>query len=1664
MWLLSVALAAPEPVTLPATGRHEAIFEIPSFGRYAITAESSQGTQVRVLDRMAGLLAERGQPGERDGRAEVFLDRGDVKVVTVSDPAGTGQVTVRVTPWAEPPTPARLPPERKVASTLGDLETRAYWLDLTGAQGQTAIVLEAAGRYLGDLRLWREGSWLVDASPSCARLEPAPGQPWTRCSLSTSLESGLYLVTAYGGQGEPWTEDQQTQPFELQWGWPTLPAAGQLTDTLGPSGFVRYRLPAEATSAHVALPEVAPVRISMSAAARPFVEGHTASITPESRRPTAQVLDPARSPHVVTVTGPPGQPYTLTWFEPSSGSTTLSKPGRYWVGSLSPSDPADIVDPTAVLYRRTTDGRVIRSAAQALPVSSAGRIERRFNLAERTSLLLEVTEAGPYVIWVEGLHAQLLVKPYLLDPGPEPAVPKPQPDELRLELDPGLYLLELWPREPGIATLHIGHDSWAARARRQIGSAPPAVALRPALQLQTVEIEPQGAMTLQLFSAAREPVGLVVRSLPIDPVDGLPITLLPGETLDLPIAPREAGTLTFSTPSGLPLPLQLDGAPPSGKVSVSAGAHTVRLTHTATGPLTGTLRLLPARVQPDAPLPALEPSVLAQLPKFRELGQARALGVELGPEQRQTVKLGVDRSGLWILESTGLLMTEAAVRTRTQTSLLEASANGAGRNFEIAGYLRSGDYQLTVSALSPSEGHAGLRLRQGLVHDGGEIRDATPARVTVPAGSAVRHPVVIAQAGEYRVRHQGQTRLFQCRLEDAQGWPVTDAPQQACSLTVRLEPGTYALVGLPERVDSRRITTVEPAVASRTPRSGHGPFELTLGEPATHVWVEPAEPGADRVPDVWTAVLPAPVRATLSLSAEMVGELQIGEEVVARLAPGEPWEGELPQGPVRVEVRGARRGTGLPYTLALEPGALVAGMTRAVSVPARLPVAVGQAQVYTLGSDGPRDVRARLLDSSGRVVAANDDRPDDWNFRLSALLQPGQYELVVSEVAETGEQDTVRVSMRAPGEVDGGSLGAGESRTVRPGADAVVVRLDDKSPEIVVARASAGENVGVAIEVQDGGTWRALAHGTGRRAVAVARLAKQPVRVRTWSEDVRGGPVELQILELRSRKVGEGAVGSGVDLGKEHAAVEIAGGAGQFALEGDSRGIWVCPEVGAGCALSSDRWASAGEAGLVLVREGGTVQARRVRLQDGLAAVLPLQGSPQRLDVGPQGLAVLEVRGADTQPMARLGDGPVLVAPRAAIALRERGAQPAALWGEGDGRVLLRTLQRADTVSVQDGAHALVLPARSAVTVGLGGTRDVVASLEAGLFVVAPDGRGQWAEPGPVAAHLRAATGPLWVVNPTEQARIAHLDIRPSAGGAALVYGSPHEGLHGARETWSMPVPADQPDSVIEVRGSAEATLVRDDGVVLRGSRLPVGPGGILSLEVEPGPALAWVARPGESGPVREVQESVVLELRAGATAPLRGDAVRLELSPPGPGATSLVAPCPAVATVEIPGGWSRTAVLSGGDRLDLWIADPEKPAIVHLRALAGTVLYGELVSSHASASPTGEGLGPEVLLAPGGSAWFSFRVPRQGQVGLGARAAAERVDAVLHDVAGRELARGLVILQDLAPGEYLLSLSQPAGTAPVRARPAVVGLDPPPTTPPLDVIEQYRALAGETP
>ena len=134
----------------------------------------------------------------------------------------------------------------------------------------------------------------------------------------------------------------------------------------------------------------------------------------------------------------------------------------------------------------------------------------------------------------------------------------------------------------------------------------------------------------------------------------------------------------------------------------------------------------------------------------------------------------------------------------------------------------------------------------------------------------------------------------------------------------------------------------------------------------------------------------------------------------------------------------------------------------------------------------------------------------------------------------------------------------------------------------------------------------------------------------------------------------------------------------------------------------------------------------------------------------------------------------------------------------------------------------------------------------------------------------------------------------------------------------------------------------------------------------------------------------------------------------------------------------------------------------VTIRAVAGGTLHGPAELTATPVLPIGEGLGPELLLGPGQARLFSFTVTHAGPIGIAVRADADEVETALLSSQGRPLGRGSMQMPTLEPGTYLLALSAPADAAPVRARPALVGLVPPDTGPPEDVVKSYVGAGDE--
>jgi hypothetical protein len=296
---------------VPATGHQEAILAVERFGRYSLRAASRQGTALRVVDRMAGELGAAGEAGRENGRLDLLLDRGEYKVAAESDEHGEGTAKLSVEPFrdsragASAASSARgaapsLVENKLVQDSLDDLRQLSWWLQLTARR---EVRLEAAGRNLADLRLWRDGSWLEEAAPSCAPIQPVTGQPLLRCEVAATLPAGLYLLVAYGGPPQPWSEQAAEHPLYLRWGYPRLPDAGRRRYQIGPFGEDRFALPDNVNYLRIELPQARPAQLAAGwvqpgallatlAAAGPDVAA--AEVRKDSLPPVAEVRVPAK--------------------------------------------------------------------------------------------------------------------------------------------------------------------------------------------------------------------------------------------------------------------------------------------------------------------------------------------------------------------------------------------------------------------------------------------------------------------------------------------------------------------------------------------------------------------------------------------------------------------------------------------------------------------------------------------------------------------------------------------------------------------------------------------------------------------------------------------------------------------------------------------------------------------------------------------------------------------------------------------------------------------------------------------------------------------------------------------------------------------------------------------------------------------------------------------------------------------------------------------------------------------------------------------------------------------------------------------------------------------------------------------------------------------------
>ncbi len=1447
------APAASGPVfdraVVPAESRQVAELTVPEFGRYSIVAESRVGVALQVVDRMAGAGALAGEAGARDGRIDLFLDRGEVRVLAFGPKLGRGEARLSARPFRElsPPEPPRLVEGRLDSSELGDLEQRSWWLEIPARR---RVVLEAAGRNLADLRLWQGGSWLVDAEPLVDRIVPVEGRPLRRVRLAAELAAGRYRLTAYGGVEEPWARGGAERPLHLRWGIPRRSAAARDALTLGPFGVERFLVPARANYFRLELPEARPAALEVGAfdPSDPFAAAtavwtvEKASVPPVAAG-SFRVSDGSL---LVTVTGAAGQPFLLQHFD-ATKRVELAGKGRHWIGSVHAGAAADAIDATGVLFAwpRSAPDRTRVESAQAIELSATRSWHRRFNLLEPATLFLHVAEAGTYQLAARGAAAEFRLEPLLVGApeGYEPPPLRPAPAEW--DLDPGYYVLTLVPEEAGIAEVALRPKSGAeAREAPHLG----------AVRLGVVALRGDTQYVLWVNEQPGVTSGPIARPLPLDLDMALPLALAPGEQIEVPARAKLPSLASARAEDGSRLEISADGGAWSEALELAAGEHRLRVRSTRSEVVAVALGFEPIERRTESPLPPMPAAALAALPDFPRLAAGPARAFDLGRQEAATFLVEADQPALYLVETTGLLATEGSLRTRVRPRLAAAAENGSGRNAALRAYLRAGDYQLTVATRGESAGHLGVRLRRAAVADGGVLVDGDVARASLPADGAVAYRFEVVEPSTWRLSALALGGALAMRVEDADGWPV-GAPIVEGEASFDLEPGSFRVIVLPRGTPARALTRLERVVAVAR-RDGHGPHPLALGATVEHLWTEPPGAGEPRQPDRWTFTLPATANVTIALSDEMEGELlRLGPDSPARVGAASalrPFSGALEPGDYAFDARCSRRNHRAPYTLRADSAELLEGTGRAVRAPATLTVSAGADAEIELSSFGGTDVRARLFAADGRLLAASDDRTDDWNFLISRRLSPGLYRLRVDPVGAATA--ATRVEMRRRGEVEAPAwvLGAVPALEVAPAADALLVPLElPADADLLAIAASAVEPVALTLERGPSGEWTAVAAGEGRAARLAVPLeggdARGAWRLRVRSLDGRATAVRLTGFAGAAPRADERALARGVALrplaGLAPALALVAvsvEGPGCFALEGAGAELDLLSARRAGDALGARPGLLVAASSHLWLASSTPVEvvARRAAIGEREEMVWLGAGETVACDLGARRPAAIEVSAPAGDPVIaipRQGDvrftdwpsGGGIAAQRAIALSRHASTFEVRNPGERaiEARLVARPLVELPTAELAAGTLALELPPNSLrqVTQGAGATSEIEVALGRGGVAAAREGVA-WGAERPLLAHFEAASE-LDLVNPTDG--VVAFALERAANDAERFTAEVDPGRRPfersfARAGWlavrvrQKTTPADR----IEVRGATQALLVRSDGGISRGASL----------------------------------------------------------------------------------------------------------------------------------------------------------------------------------------------------------------------------------------------------
>ena len=177
---------------------------------------------------------------------------------------------------------------------------------------------------------------------------------------------------------------------------------------------------------------------------------------------------------------------------------------------------------------------------------------------------------------------------------------------------------------------------------------------------------------------------------------------------------------------------------------------------------------------------------------------------------------------------------------------------------------------------------------------------------------------------------------------------------------------------------------------------------------------------------------------------------------------------------------------------------------------------------------------------------------------------------------------------------------------------------------------------------------------------------------------------------------------------------------------------------------------------------------------------------------------------------------------------------------------------------------------------------------------------------------------------------------------------------------------------------------------------MPAG-GGTLEIIMNPGLLLCWLDQRGAEAqglwpatPDLSKAEPISLP----SARKLEGTAEAFQIKTDAPVLLHVRMAAPSVSLLKRASGEPEVEVHPDRTLMDAYL--PAGTSQLYLRSIGGGSLSASVEFTGSPVTSIGEGLGPEVLLAPGDSRLFSFEVKQAGPVGVGVRASSDVIESEL--------------------------------------------------------------------